>query len=184
MTASGSPGRSKLGIRLLAAVLDSLLGLIVALLLAATTGRWFAGRSVVMLSIGSPDTFWRGPMPMLLGILGPLVYGLPFALLLVLLPEALLGAGPGKWALRLRVADESGAPARARSLRLRWAVKCVGLWGMALALVLGKSPAAFAALAATAVVLAGFIAAAGPRRLALHDRLSGTAVFPAGCMGA
>lgn len=180
MTVSGSPARCGMGIRLLAAAIDVFLGLFVALLMAGTTGRWFAGRSVVMLSIGSSDTFWRGPIPMVLGILGPLVYGLPAALLLVLLPEALLGAGPGKWALRLRIVGGAGETAHARSLWLRWTVKCAGLWGMAIALAVGEGFAALAALAAGLVVLAGFFAAAGPRRLALHDRLSGAAVFRTG----
>ena len=91
--------------RVLSGTIDALVGLLLAMLLSGTTGRWFAGRSFVMLSIGSPDTFWRGPIPMVIGIFGVLVYGLPFALLLVLLPEALFGAGPGKWALGLAVAS-------------------------------------------------------------------------------
>ncbi len=183
MTTSGPPARRGLGVRVLAAVIDSVLGLVVALLLASTTGRWFAGRAVAMLSIGSPDTFWRGPIPMVLGILGPLVYGLPFALLLAWLPEALFGAGLGKWALRLRVGDGTGEPARAGSLWVRWAVKCVGLWGMGLALLLGNGPAALVALAAGVIVIAGFIPAAGRERRALHDRLSGTAVLRAERIG-
>ena len=50
---------------------------------------------------------------------------------------------------------------------------------MTLALVLGAGWVAAVAAAASAVVLVGFLAAAGPRRRALHDRLSGTAVFAA-----
>jgi len=178
LAAGASPSRRGFGIRLLSSIIDGLLGLVVALLLASTTGRWFAGRSGVMLSIGSPDSFWRGPIPMILSILGPLVYGLPFALLLVLLPDALFGTGPGKWLLRMRVAAADGGPGQAGRLWLRWVIKCIGLWGMALALALGRSPVAFIALAAGFTVLAGFFLTMGPRRQALHDRLSGTAVVP------
>ncbi len=163
-------------IRSLAATMDVLLGVVVAVLLWRTLGWYFAGRSVVMLSIGSPDTFWRGPIPMVLGLFGTVVYGLPFAVLLVLLPEALFGAGPGKWILALRVTTADGAPASAQSRWLRWIAKCSGLWLMVLALVVGSSVLAGVAVAAGVVTLAGFFLAIGRRREALHDRLAGTAV--------
>ena len=173
---SGTASRPGAGLRLLALAIDGVFALVIAVLLSSTTGRWFAGRSVVMLSIGSPDTFWRGPIPMMMGILGSLVYGLPFAALLVMLPEAILGVGVGKWAARLRIAAADGSPVGARTLWLRWCIKCAGLWGMTLALVLGWSPVAFLTLAASAVVIAGFLSVFGHKRLALHDRLSGTVV--------
>ena len=168
--------RRGFAVRLLAATIDVVLGLVVAVLLWRTLGWYFAERSVAMLSIGSPDTFWRGPIPMVLGYLGTIVYGLPFALLVVLLPEALFGAGPGKWVLALRVTDADGAPASARSRWLRWIVKCCGLWLMVLALVVGSSVLAGVAVAAGAVTLVGFFPVIGRRREALHDRLAGTAV--------
>ncbi len=173
--------RRGFGIRLLAGGLDAVLGTVVALLLAGTLGRWFAGRAVVMLSIGSPDTFWRGPIPMVLGILGSFVYGLPFALLLVLLAEALFGASPGKWLLGLQVVAADGTSAPTGSRLLRWAAKCSGLWAMVLALVAGSWPVAIAALTAALIASAGFCLSIGPRSLALHDRLFGTAVHS--CLG-
>ena len=168
--------------RVLSGTIDALVGLLLAMLLSGTTGRWFAGRSFVMLSIGSPDTFWRGPIPMVIGIFGVLVYGLPFALLLVLLPEALFGAGPGKWALGLAVASgDRGQPsdcdaASPRRRWLRWFIKCSGLWCMTLALALGNASIAGLACVASIVVLLGFLPAAGRACLALHDRLSQTAI--------
>ena len=175
MTAS----RRGFGVRFLAGGLDAVLGAVIALFLAGTLGRWFAGRAVVMLSIGSPDTFWRGPIPMVLGILGNFVYGLPFALLLVLLAEALFGASPGKWLLGLRVAAADGTSAPTGSRLLRWTVKCSGLWAMVLALVAGSCPVAVAAVTAALIISAGFCLSMGPRSLALHDRLFGTAVCSA-----
>ncbi len=171
--------RRGFSIRLAAGAIDVFLGAVVALLLSETTGRWFAERSIVMLRIGSPDTFWHGPVPMILGILGHFAHGAPFALLLVLLPEALFGAGPGKWLLGLHVTSGDGAPAAAPQRWLRWSIKCAGLWCMPLALILGSSTVAAVALAAVAVTLAGFLVAIGPRSLALHDRLADTAVFGA-----
>ena len=164
------------GIRLLAGSIDAILGAVIALLLAGTMGRWFAARAVVMLSIGSPDTFWRGPIPMVLGILGNFVYGLPFALLLVLLAEALFGASLGKWLLGLTVRAADGTSAPTGSRILRWAVKCSGLWAMVLALVAGSLPVAIAAITAALIASAGFCLSIGSRSLALHDWLSGTAV--------
>jgi hypothetical protein len=168
--------RTGFWLRVLSGAIDALVGLLLAMLLSGTTGRWFAGRSFVMLSIGSPDTFWRGPVPMVIGIFGPLVYGLPFALLLVLLPEALAGAGPGKWALGLSVAaPDCGEGPRGRRW-LRWIIKCAGLWSMALALVLGSAPVAGLACLLAASVLLGCLPAAAGASLALHDRLAGTSV--------
>jgi uncharacterized RDD family membrane protein YckC len=172
--------RRGFAIRLLAVTIDVLLGILVAVLLSRTLGWYFAGRSVVMLSIGSPDTFWRGPIPMVLGYFGTVVYGLPFAMLVVLLPEALFGAAPGKWILALRVTARDGAPASARSRWVRWIAKCSGLWLMVLALILGSGVLAGVAVAAGVAALAGSFLAIGRRREALHDRLAGTAVCSTG----
>lgn len=136
-----------------------------------------------MLSIGSPDTFWRGPIPMILGVFGGFFYGLPFALVLALLPEALFDASPGKWLLGLRVAGASGATATPGRRLLRWSLKCSGAWIMVLALVAGSLQVAVAAISAGALALAGFSLVMGPRRLALHDRISRTAVWPASGAG-
>jgi uncharacterized RDD family membrane protein YckC len=149
-------------------------------LLSGTLGRWFAERAVVTLSIGSPDTFWRGPVPMVLGIFGTFVYVLPFSLLLVLLGEVFFGAGPGKWLLGLDVTAGDGSPAHAGRRFSRWTIKCSGPCGIALALALANGPLAISGVAATLVMLAGSCLAMGPRRLALHDRLSGTAVCSRG----
>ena len=88
----------------------------------------------------------------------------------------LFAAGPGKWALRMSVTAQDGTRAPVMKRLLRWGVKCAGLWGVALALALGSGVVAVVALLAAAIVLAGFFLAAGPGRLTLHDRISGTAV--------
>jgi hypothetical protein len=168
--------RRGFGIRLVSAGVDFVFGIAVALLLTGTAGRWFARRAAVMLSIGSPDTFWRGPIPMVMGILGNFVYGLPFALLLVLLGEVFFGAGPGKWLFGMRVTAPGGTPAPARRRLVRWTLKCAGLWIMVVALVLGSAYLAALALGAAVVALAGLCLAIGSGRQALHDRLSDPAV--------
>ncbi len=167
--------RRGFGIRLLASGIDAVFGVVVALLLSGTLGRWFAERAGVMLAIGSPDTFWRGPVPMMLGYLGSLIHGLPLAFLLVLLPEALFGAGPGKWVLGLSVAarDRAASPG---ARWLRWTIKCSGPVCMLLALLIGSAALAFIAIIATVIAGAGSLLALGSRSLALHDRLSGTSV--------
>jgi len=168
--------RSRFGARLLAGAIDALAAFVLACLLVPTTGHWFASRAVVMLSIGSPDTFWRGPLPMVLGIFGTLVHGLPLSFLLVLLPEALFGAGLGKWLLGLDVRSEDGTPATARARLVRWTLKLAGFWIMVLALALGSVAVATVALAAGFVVFMAFLLSAAPGVSVLHDRLSRTAV--------
>jgi hypothetical protein len=163
--------------RALSSLLDCLLGLALGLLLADHIGFFFAERAVVMLRIDEPGTLWQGPVPMFLGILGPLVYLLPAVFLLVLLPEALYSASPGKLALRMRVRGEKGASAPAGRRWLRWGIKTAGLWGMTLALITGRWELAAASVIAGALVLAGSLTALGPSRQALHDRLSETAVY-------
>lgn len=168
--------RAGFGARLLAAIVDTALGGLLALLLSGTSGHWFSGRAVVTLGIGSPDAFWNGPIPYAMGIFGSVVYGAPFALLLVTLSDALFGATPGKWLLRLRIAARDGSPPSRSQLALRWAAKYIGVWGLVLALILGKSLIAAAAVVLGVAVLAGALATAGPERLALYDGLARTAV--------
>ncbi|MFH1501686.1 MAG: RDD family protein [Candidatus Eisenbacteria bacterium] len=169
--------RAGLRARLLAALVDVVLGGALALLLSGSSGHWFSERAVVMLGIGSPDTFWNGPVPYVIGIFGSVVYGAPLAFALVSLSDALFGATPGKWLLKLRVASADGSPPSRTRLFARWALKHVCAWGLVLALVLGESLVAGAAIVLGAVVLVGSVAAGGPRRLALHDMLSRTAVL-------
>ena len=164
----------------LGGALDLIAGALVALLLSGTLGRWFAERAVIMLSIGSPDTSWSGPVPMLLGIFGNLVYTMPFSLVIVLLAEALFGAGPGKWLLGMQVAARDGSPAPARRRLLRWSVKCSGPALLLLALVSGEGLIAAVGVGALTAALAGFFVPLSTGRRALHDRVSGTAVTSAG----
>jgi uncharacterized RDD family membrane protein YckC len=114
---------------------------------------------------------------MALGILGDFFYGLPFALLLVLTAELLFSAGPGKWALKMSVAAPGLNYAPFGRRLLRWTIKCVGLWGLVLALLLESGLAAVISLIAAGIVIAGFLFAVGQGGRALHDRLSGTAVI-------
>jgi hypothetical protein len=163
-------------LRLFTGSVDGVIGLVVALLLSNSTGVFFAHRAVVMLEIGSPNTLWQGPIPMVLGIMGTLVYGLPFAMLLVFLPEALSGATPGKCLLRIRVKGREDSPATKWRLWLRYLLKTCGLWGMTLALLAGSWELAIIAAVAQIVVLLGFLLCFGTNSLALHDRISGTVV--------
>lgn len=174
MTLLGA-GRMR-GRRLLAAAVDLALGLALALLLAGSSGHFFAGRAVVALRIGAEGTLWRGPLPMILGYLGPLSYGLPFALLLVHLAEPLFGLTPGKLFAGLAIAGSDGAPAGTSRLWLRTAVKCGGLCLLVLALLAGSWQLAALGVLVTLVFLLGALPALLPSGRSLHDRLAGTAL--------
>ncbi len=169
------------GFRILSGVIDFIFAVLLALPLSRTLGEWFAGRAVVMLSIGSPDTLWTGPIPMALGAIGELVYVLPLAWLLILMPEIFFGAAAGKWMLGIRILPATSVRLRSDRTPLvagfvRWVVKCAGLLSMTLALVLGSGVAAVVAFGVSVSVLAGFFVTIQPKSDALHDRLAGTTV--------
>ncbi len=156
--------------RPVAAAIDLALALALAAVLSPLSGVFFAERAVPTLHIGSPDTLWQGPLPMVLGIFGELVYGYPFALLLVLGREAFGGASPGKRLLRLRIEPMAGT---AESWRMRrFALKTSGLWLALGALLAGDwHLAALSALLITLVALttlAALLTSTDP----LYDRLA------------
>jgi uncharacterized RDD family membrane protein YckC len=125
--------------RLLATSIDVLIALALCFLLSnGRVGYFFASRAVVMLRIGSPDTLWKGPIPMILGILGPFVYVLPLSILLVLLTEPLTGTSPGKLWLGLKVVPNDHAQVFSKRLWLRFVVKASPFWGMVVALLSGS----------------------------------------------
>ncbi len=169
------------GLRTLSSVIDFIFAALLALPLSRTLGEWFAERAVVMLAIGSPDTIWRGPIPMALGAIGELVYVLPLAWLLVLMPEIFFGAAAGKWILGIRILPATRVTLRSDRTPLvagfvRWAAKSAGLIAVTLALVLGSGVAAVVAFGVSVSVLAGFVVTVQPKSDALHDRLAGTTV--------
>jgi len=133
----GSPKLTLL--RLLATILDVLLGVMLGLLLSnSVVGSFFATRAVVMLRIGSADTIWKGPIPMMIGILGTFVYVLPLAILLILLTEPLAGTSPGKVIFGLQIVPSGHAILSRKQLWCRSGVKTIFFWGLVIALLLGN----------------------------------------------
>lgn len=155
---------------------DAAVGFAASLVLAPSVGVFFARRAVVTLRIGDPDTLWQGPLPLMLGIVGEVVYLLPFTLLLAWLLDPLTGATVGKRLLGLRVRDADGQPATRQTLWRRSAFQTVALWGWTLALVTGRWEIAVLASLAGGVMVMGTLAALGPASLALHDRVGRTSV--------
>ena len=56
--------------RAVAAAIDGAAALALAVLLSTTSGTYFARRAVEAFRIGSPETLWKGPVPMIGGLLG------------------------------------------------------------------------------------------------------------------
>jgi len=152
--------------RCAASAVDGAVALLLAVLMGHAIGGFFAGRAVVALRIHDPDSLWKGPVPMVMGILGEIVYLLPLTLLLVLLAEPLSGRTPGKSLLRLDVIPQDGAV-----LWLRFLVKASGPLLCLLGLLVGRWEIAAVGAAASAAIPAGFIIGLG-----LHDRVAGTRV--------
>jgi hypothetical protein len=158
--------------RLLAGLVDGLLILAAALLMADSLGERLSARAALALRIGEVDSFWRGPLPFLLSFVGSLTHALPLAALLLLAPEAsAAGAGPGKLLLRMQVAGRPGARGR------RFLVKTAGCWLHLAGLALAWWPLLAAALVAYALIGLGALPLA-TGGAALHDRLGGARVAP------
>jgi hypothetical protein len=121
--------------RPIAGAIDLLAGLVLGVVLSNTpVGFFFASRAVVMLRIGAPDTIWRGPIPMLMGIAGTFVYSLPFAFLVVAMCEPLLGFSPGR--AMLGRTNAAAAPRRERWRRA--IIVATPWWGLTMALLTGS----------------------------------------------
>jgi uncharacterized RDD family membrane protein YckC len=168
--------RVALAVRRIAAnAVDLMLGMVLAYALSGTAvGFYFASRAVVMLRIGAPETVWKGAIPMIMGILGPFVYGLPFAILIVLLAEPSVGISPGKRLFGLRVRSRgAGAPSRAQYWR-RAIIKSAPFWGLTLALVAGSWQLALAFSIAGLALLADVALSLFTSRPAVHDAVSAT----------
>ena len=148
-TSAGSRAR-----RGLAALIDFLLALALAFLLLESTGEYFAARSVPTLHVGEPGTWWRGPVPLVLGLFGTLVYGFPFAYAAVLGTALLFGRTPGQIVARLEVVEAAGDAASRGAVCRRFLLHAAGAIGMTFALVIASWP-----LLAAAVLFGLFIAA-------------------------
>jgi hypothetical protein len=165
-------------LRLSAAFIDALLGLTAGFLLAlGRIGNFFAERAVVMLRIGSPDTIWKGLIPMIMGILGPFVYSLPLAVFLIMLIEPLTGVSLGKRIVRLRIIPEEKVTLSSRERWARFAAKTVLFWGLVLALLLGSWVLALCSVVLGCLVLCSFLASFFFPLKPLHDLLSHTTVI-------
>ncbi len=82
--------------KIVGCLIDGVLAFVLALLLASTVGRWWAGLAADILRIGEPGSVWQGGWAMTLGAAGNVVFGFPFAVLLVQLSRPIAGATPGR----------------------------------------------------------------------------------------
>ena len=157
-------------------LIDLVVALALTMLLASTSGRFFAERAVATLHIYDPDSLWKGPVPMVLGAVSTLSYGFAFAALLVLAAEPLTGRTPGRLATGGLVTDIAGRPADGRRLWRRHAIKTSGFWLFCLALLVARWEILVLAAAVLLVTAVGWLGTLLPSRRALHDRLSATEV--------
>lgn len=169
--------RSSFLIRLLSLIIDLIIALALGLVMSHSIGYFFATRAEVMLLIGHPQSIWKGPVPLILGVIGPLTYVLPLAVLVVMLAEPLFDTSPGKLILKLKIAGLNGDRPSVRNLWLRHLVKTSPLWLMNLGLITGMWHIAVMAVLVFAVLVAGFFLSLGLERLAWHDKISRTSVF-------
>lgn len=167
--------RAGLARRFAAGLVDGALGLLLAMLLAGSSGHYFAERAVDTFAIGSPGTIWKGPVPLVLGVLGTVGYGIPLALALVLLSEPLTGRTPGKMLMRLIVTGEEGGDVSPGALWIRAAVKTGPLFGFAVGLAVGAWLLAALSFGAGVLVLGACLPVLGGSMTG-HDSVAGTKV--------
>lgn len=124
--------------RLLATSVDAGIALTLSAISAVPLGQWCAQRAVLALAIDDPSSWWRGPLPLVLGILGTVVYSLPFTILAVGASRLAFGRTPGE-------ALAATAPRRDRR-RVNWLDDYAPALLLAIALGIGR-------LRATEIVL-------------------------------
>jgi uncharacterized RDD family membrane protein YckC len=164
--------------RIVAAAIDVCLVLLLTRLLAPATGAFFAARTIPTFDVGSPDTVWRGPIPFLLAFYGRIVYGAPFAAILVLLAEPLFGTSAGKSLLGLRFAAAGGGTPSPSARWIRFLAKGSGPIVFTIALLVASWPLALLGALLGATTWTGFAAVVFGRR-ALHDVIARTDVVRA-----
>ena len=157
--------------RIIAAAIDGGMVLVLTRLLAPVTGTYFAARTIPTFHVGEADTLWRGPIPFLLAIYGRIVYGAPFAAILVLLAEPLFGTSAGKTLLGLRIAAAGGGVPSSSARWIRFLAKGCGPLVFIIALLAASWPLALLGALLGAVTAAGFVPVVFGRR-ALHDVLA------------
>ncbi len=135
---------------------------------ATTVGAWCAGRAVVALRVGEPDTWWRGPIPMLLGAVGNVV--------LVLMAAPLTGTTPGKALAGLEIIAGDGRPPGGTRLWRRFLVQAAGPLLLVAGLVTVRAGLLVAGTAVAALTVAGSVAALLPAGRTLHDLAGGTRI--------
>lgn len=113
----------------------------------------------------------------LLGAIGGLVLGAPILGTLYFLPEGVTGYSLGKLALGLRIGTQQMTPAPIPKLMLRFCCKHPHFVLGTLGVISLGAVATFGALLGV-VAFFGCFAAIGEKRLALHDMIAGTAVYP------
>ena len=161
-------------LRVLAALIDILLALLLTALLASSAGWFLAERAVSTFRIYSPDTIWNGPIPLVLGAVSPLSYGFAFALVVVLASEGFWGASTGKAVVRIRVAAASGSDAPHRRVMERFVLKTLPWWMFCLALLAGRWELVVLAVLLGVGAVIDLVVALITRRSLWHDRLAGT----------
>ncbi len=159
----------------MASVIDASVALGLGLVLAPSLGLYFSRRAVVALQMDSPASLWKGPIPLILGVFGKLVYLLPLMLVVVLLVEPLFRRSIGKAVTGQRLCASDGAPPSARASWWRFAFKagpaCIAVLGF----VVGSWELLVLACLLSVVVAIAF-APVLFGRAALYDRWVGTDV--------
>ena len=123
---------------------------------------------------GYEESLWKGPIPFLMGIVGPFSYVLPAAALLLLLSEPLFGQSPGKLIVKIAIKDEvSTVPSLAKRW-IRHLLKTLSLWLVNLALIVGVWQIALIAVFFAIYTFVNFLLSLGFKHQTFYDRIAKT----------
>ncbi len=114
----------------------------------------------------------------ILVILSAMALASTVVMLAISLLELFAGTSPGKMAVGLVIAHADGRPGDARLWTRRWLIKNAGSLLSAVALIPVLAFVSFIATIMGGVLFIGCFLALGQDRMAFHDRLSQSAVFP------
>lgn len=164
--------------RMLATKVDMIIGVALGLFMSnSVIGFFFAGRAAVMLKIGSADTIWKGPIPMIMGVLGTFIYVLPLSTLLILSAEPLIGISLGKKILRLKIIPYNNLILSKKMLWCRSAIKTSIFLGLVISMLIGSWIVALCSLTLGFIVLCSMVLSLFLYIKPIHDALSQTCVI-------
>jgi hypothetical protein len=157
-------------------MVDASAAFVLGVFLAPSLGMYFSQRAVVALQMDSATSLWKGPLPLILGAFGKLVYLMPLMLLVVFVTEPLFHRSVGKLVTGQQLSSSTGSVSMsAHAAWRRFILKACPLIVAVVGLIVGRWELLVAATLLSLLVAAAFVPVLFGHS-ALYDRWSSTHV--------